>query len=105
MASYAAVKISVIDVVDDFTKKEVSANYSPNGSKAFSAKTRLATLAINETMLTSMVFRFNKSLKKTCGAKWKDVGAFDLVQKTTIGDLIMLACGASSTKVPPGEPT
>lgn len=105
MATYSAVKAAVIEVVDDFTKKDVAANYKPKGSSTFSAKTRLITLAINETMLAAMVVRFNKSLGKLCGAAWHPVGAFDLVQKATIGELITLACAASGTQVPPGEPT
>ena len=105
MASYVAVKSAVIDVVDDFTKKDVSANYKPKGSRTFSARTRLASLAINEATLAAMVIRFNKALRKVCGSSWSEVGAFDLVQKTTIGDLISLACAASGTQVPHGEPT
>lgn len=104
MASYSAVKTAVIDVVDDFTKKDVVANYKPNGAATYSAKTRLITLAINETMLAAMVVRFNKAMGKVCGAGWKDVGVFDIVKQTTIGDLIWLACAASNTTVPAGEP-
>ncbi|MEY3296730.1 MAG: hypothetical protein RLZZ451_2778 [Pseudomonadota bacterium] len=104
MASYTKVKAAVIDVVDDFTKKDVVANYKPAGAATFSAKTKLATLAINETILASMAIRFNKSLSKVVGSGWTEVGAFDLVQKSTIGDLILLACAASGTKVPAGEP-
>ena len=105
MASYSAVKTAVVDVVDDFTKKDVAANYKPKGSATYSAKTKLITLAINETMLAAMVVRFNKALRKVCGSGWKDVGAFDIVKQTTIGDLIWLACAASNTAVPAGEPT
>ena len=99
------VKAAVIDVVDDFTKKDVATNYKPKGSSTFSAKTKLITLAINETMLAAMVIRFNKALRKVCGASWQDVGAFDLVTRTTIGQLIVVACAVSGTQVPPGEPT
>ena len=105
MASYSAVKVAVIDVVDDFTKKDVSANYKPKGTGTFNAKTKLISLAVNETMLAAMVIRFNKALGKVCGPSWRDVGAFDLVQKTTIGELIWLACAVSGTQVPAGEPT
>jgi hypothetical protein len=105
VASYSTVKAAVIDVVDDFTRKDVAANYKPKGSGTFSAKTRLITLAINETMLAAMVIRFNKALRKVCGASWQDVGAFDLVTKTTIGQLIVFSCAVSGTHVPPGEPT
>ena len=58
MASYARVKVAVIDVVDDFTKKDVAANYKPLGSGAYSAKTKLASLSINETVLATMTIRF-----------------------------------------------
>lgn len=105
MASYSAVKTAVIDVVDDFTRKDVVANYRPKGKSTYSAGTKLSTLAINETMLAAMALRFNKSLGKTCGASWGGVGAFDLVKAVTIGDLIWLACAVSGTKVPAGEPT
>jgi hypothetical protein len=104
MANYVKVKAAVIDVVDDFTRKDVVANYKPAGTAMFSAKTKLSTLAINETILASMVFRFNKSLRKVCGSNWTEVGAFTLVQKTTIGELISLACAASGTQIPSGEP-
>ena len=104
MASYSAVKAAVVDVVDDFTKKDVAANYKPKGTGAFNAKTKLILLAINETMLAAMVIRFNKALRKVCGDSWQEVGAFDLVQKSTISELILLACAVSGTQVPAGEP-
>jgi hypothetical protein len=104
MASYAAVKASVIDVVDDFTKKDVVANYAPAGAGNFSAKTKLISLAINDILLAGMTIRFNKALGKVCGAAWNDVGSFDLVKLTTIGQLIELACAKSGTKIPPTEP-
>src|SRR5262245_2426254 len=105
MASYKTVKAAVIDVIDDFTKKDVAAHYSPRGQANFDAKTKLLTLAINDPVLAVMPIRFNKSLTKVSGITWKTVGSLDLVNKKTIGDLILLACGNSGTKVPPGEPT
>lgn len=105
MANYSVLKDAVIDVIDDFTKKDVIANYKPLGNGTFSAKSKLIMLAINETMLAAMVIRYNKALSRVCGASWRDVGAFDLVQKSSIGDLILLACAASGTQVPPGELT
>jgi hypothetical protein len=105
MASYAKVKVAVIDVVDDFTKKDVAANYKPLGSGAYSAKTKLASLLINDTVLATMTIRYNKVLEAVCSPKWTNVGAVDLVQKGTIGDLILLACAKSNTTVPFGEPT
>ena len=105
MAGYAAVKAAVIDVIDDFTKKDVLANYKPKGQATYNAKTKLVSLAINETTLAAMETRFNKALSKVCGVGWKNVGAFDMVKQATIGDLIWLACAASNTRVPAGEPT
>lgn len=105
MSIYQEVKFAVVDVVDDFTKKEVTANYRPSGTAAYSSKTKLSTLGINEAILAVMVIRFNKSLRTVCGAGWRDVGAFDLVTKTTIGDLILLACAVSHTHLPDSEPT
>jgi len=105
MGSYAKVKAAVIDVVDDFTKKDVAANYKPLGTSTYSAKTKLASLSINETVLATMTIRFNKVLESVSSPMWTTVGAFDLVQKASIGDLILLACAKSKTTVPLGEPT
>jgi hypothetical protein len=105
MASYAKVKAAVIEIVDDFTRKDVVANYKPLGAATYSAKTKLASLNINETVLATMTIRYNKLLESICSPKWTNVGAFDLVQKTTVGDLILLACAKSGTLVPQGEPT
>lgn len=104
MISYEQVKACVVDVVDDFTDKDVTANYAPAGQANFNAKTRLITLAINETMLASMTIRFNKALRQLCGVAWHDVGAFDLVKLTTIGQCIQLACAKGGVNVPIGEP-
>jgi hypothetical protein len=104
-ASYAVVKAAVIDVVDDFTEKDVAANYAPKGVKQYSAKTKLASLGINGPMLAAMPVRFNKALSKVVGSGWTPVGTLDLVGQTTIGHLILLACAAGEIKVPYGEPT
>lgn len=102
--TYATVKAAVIELVDDFTKKDVVANYAPKGNKSYDASTKLITLYINEPVLAVMPIRFNKVMHPLC-PKWKDVGSLDLVDQETIGDLILLACGQCSTHVPAGEPS
>ncbi len=104
MASFSSIKSAVVDVVDDFTRKDVSVNYKPKGDGSFTAKTKLASLWINEPILATMPIRFNKVLSKVCGSAWNDVGTLDLVSATTIGSLITLACEKSGTKIPVGEP-
>jgi hypothetical protein len=76
----------------------------PPAGQASASLRRLASLAINETVLATMTIRYNKALAVVCTPKWTHVGAVDLVQKSTIGDLILLACAKSNTTVPFGEP-
>jgi hypothetical protein len=105
MATYISVKKAVIDLVDDFTEADVADNYVPQGKAIYNAKTKLVKLYITEPVLAIMPIRFNKAMKKVSGKSWTDVGSLDLVDKKTIGELILLACGNSGTKVPVGEPT
>lgn len=107
MANYAEVKAAVIDLVDDFTKKDVANNYKPKGLSLYTAQTGLADLGINEPVLAVMYVRFNKVLSSPhlCGSKWKPVGSLDLVEMESIGDLIKLACRQGGVAVSLGEPT
>ena len=105
MATYVQVKNAVVSVVDDFTDDDVEQNYGTSGKKLYSAKTKLMDLYINEPMRASMVYRFNKVMTALVGPSWKTVGAYDMVAKKTIGDLIKMACARSSTTIPSGEPT
>jgi hypothetical protein len=99
--TYALVKKAAIEVIDDFSKLDVSAEY---GTK-YNGKTKLEKLGLSGPVLAVMPPRFNKSLRAVTGSSWHPVGAIDLVALKTIGDAILLACGQSSTIVPEGEPT
>jgi hypothetical protein len=99
-ATYPDVKATVIDLIDDFSELDVVAGY---GDK-YNAKTELASLGISAPVLAVMPPRFNKRLQSVVGPGWQNVGAIDLVAQKTIGDLVLLACGQSSTVVPDGEP-
>ena len=80
-ATYASVKKATIDVIDDFSKLDVSADY---GTK-HSAKTKLEKLGLSQPVLAVMPPRFNKSLRAVTGSAWQPVGAIDLVALATIG--------------------
>ena len=101
MASYTAVKKAVIDVVDDFSQLDIVAGYG----STYSAKTKLEKIGLSSPVLAVMPPRFNKRLGALVGTTWRNVAPSTLVGKTTIGDLILLACGQSGTVVPFGEPT
>lgn len=105
MATYIQIKNAVVSLVDDFTDDDVEKNYGNKGQKLYSAKTKLMDLYINEPMRASMVYRFNKVMLKLVGPGWKTVGAYDMVGKKTIADLIKMACARSNTTIPQGEPT
>lgn len=99
-ANYNAVKKAVVDVVDDFSPLDIVAGY---GNK-YNAKTKLEKIGLSTPALAVMPPRFNKSLRAVVGNSWHPVGPVNLVDKVTIGDLILLACGQSGAIVPNGEP-
>lgn len=102
MLTYAQLKLSVIDVVDDFAKKDdVRAGY---GSK-YSAKTKLDKIGVTEPVRAVMPKRFNKVMRDLAGTAWRPVGSIDLVSMETIADMISIACGQSGVLLPQGEPT
>lgn len=105
MASYSAVKRAAVDVVDDSTRLDVTANYAPSGSKKYNAKTKLEKIGVNEFSLAGMPLRLNKVMENLTQGAWITVGSIDTAGLTTIGDVILLACANSGTKVPFGEPT
>lgn len=98
---YASVKKAVIDVVDDFSNLDVFKDYPAK----YNAKTKLEKLGISVPVLAVMPPRFNKKLREVAGRAWQPVGPMNLVDKATIGDLILLACGQCGCIVPEGEPT
>ena len=102
--TYDQVKAAVIDVIDDFTKKDVTANYAPNGDKLYDAKTTLESLKINGPIRASMPHRFNKAIAPLCKT-WKNTGTLEMVGLKTIGDAITLACALGRVSIPKGEPT
>jgi hypothetical protein len=102
MVTYVELKAKVIEVLDDFAKKdEVIAGY---GTK-YTAKSKLDELGITEPVRAVMPKRFNKDMRKLVGSAWKAVGPTILAEKETIGDIITLACGQSAVPLPQGEPT
>jgi|SRR3990172_8557544 len=102
MFTYADLKDKVVDVIDDFAKKdEVKAGY---GSK-YTAKTKLDDIGVTEPVRAVMPKRFNKVMRDLVGATWQPVGPIDLVPKETIADMVSIACGQSGILLPQGEPT
>lgn len=102
MVTYTDIKDKVIDVIDDFAKKDdVNAGY---GSK-YSAKTKLDKIGVTEPVRAVMPKRFNKVMRDLVGAAWKPIGSIDLVQRETIAEMITMACGQSGILLPQGEPT
>lgn len=99
-ATYKSVKAAVVDVVDDFTALDVVAGY---GSK-YNAKTKLEKLGLSAPVMAVMPPRYNKKLRLVVQSAWHPVGSIDLVAQSTIGELILLACGQSGVLVPTGEP-
>ena len=102
MVMFAELKEAVIDVIDDFAKKDdVKGGY---GSK-YSAKTKLDKIGVTEPVRAVMPKRFNKVMRELVGTTWKPIGSIDLVPKETIADMITIACGQSGVLLPQGEPT
>lgn len=101
MVTYAKLKRSVIDVIDDFAKKDdIGKNY---GSK-YSAKTKLDTIGVTAPVRAVMPKRFNKVMRNLVGTAWRPVGSIDLVATDKISDMISIACGQSGVALPQGEP-
>jgi hypothetical protein len=97
--NYTSAKGNAIDVVDDFTKLDVVANY---GGK-FTAKTKLDSIGIPDVVRAVMPPRTNKVFRKLV-QPWVNVGTVELVQCSSIGDFIKLVCGKAGISIPMGEP-
>ena len=105
--SYGVLKKAAVDVVDDFSSKDIKAAYFPSAGnmQKYSAKTKLESIELTAPVRSVMPPRVNKVFSKLYGKKWADVSAFETVKPKTIGDFIKLCAEHAGEKLPDGEPT
>lgn len=97
---YSEAKAKAIDIVDDFSKLDITANYGTR----FNAKSTLDSVEVYSAIRAAMPHRTNKIFGDGV-KKWKNVGSVDCVRCTTIAAFIKLVCRNAGIDIPDGEPT
>ena len=102
MTTYLDIKMAVLDVIDDFAKRDDIQTFY--GSR-YTSKTKLDSIGLTDPVRAIMPKRVNKVMRGLAGVKWKPLGSIDLVSTKTISELIVAVCGQAGVSPPSGEPT